>query len=384
MRDALSYIRQTSGARTLLIRRPAGPRARADDLVNPRARASATLPWRDPSLARMVALGGALALAGGSPDARPDTRDLPIARSCRCSRSAAPPPPATACAGMMRRSGGLFVASDGDGRLTERDAVRRGARPLTPEVPALVFVPAGPLARAEGGGPHAEGRCCLARRPGLLAIERWIESERRPGLGGGGEGSGARGRRAESPRGAVRPRGLPSWCSAAISPAATRATIRTTRSRRPRSDLRSLRAARGARRRRLDAQFVPLGRRRDALADPRKAWARPGGLGTRQPDTFFPEARGLRSIGRSPDDPPLDPAEREAMGIEDGRAPTALVWVRAPVAPRAPYRSRPRPEEATSSSRLGRSPASPEPHRRAASRRTGEIRDPAVSPTRGS
>ncbi len=238
---------------------------------------------------------------------------------------------------------GLYFRVDRDGLLTDLVAAREAAvSRIVTEAPAvlstLVRVP---LAPEHGGGPHAGGTLFAdPDDPALRALLRWIELE--PD-GTGGEDltlTDLEWQFAEEVLPTLVNRcafggchgptdtaftafaAIPDPATGAFAPQEIRATYRTARKH---LDLWSAR---------------PEGARllRKALGTDSGGLIHRGGAGTFFPDAPVDrplEAEGPQAILR------WARAEREALGVDEGFAPTALVFVEGPAAARSPFRIQP-------------------------------------------
>ncbi len=276
-------------------------------------------------------------------------------------------------------AGGLFVRVGADGRVADAEEVYAAAlarvSTAAPRSSTLVRVP---MPAWAGGGPHAGAATYTGPDdPAVVALLDWIAREER-----GGEDVALTDLEAQfaaevapvlvercARGGCHGPRDVafsafplhPDPIDGRIAPA-------------------DIPAARLAARKHLDLWGADPARARLI----RKAIGlAAGGLFHRgNAGTFFPEA---------PPGAPLDApgmqailrwahAERAALGVEDGRAPSALIWVEGPAAPRAPFRIEPGPTG--SDLFMARWPALDDAENLTAALHPGEdveIRDPALS-----
>lgn len=235
----------------------------------------------------------------------------------------------------MPETPGFFVRLDASGRLAELEEARASARERiavrAPLASSLVRVP---LPRWAGGGPHAGGAVFTpGGDPALDAVLHWIEVE---------EPGGEDLELTELERqfaGEVVPvlveRCAREGCHGSRDIAFTSFALHVVDGQVSDADVR---AARRAVRKHLDLfGSDPAQSRlvRKALGADAGGLVHRGGA-----STFFPEAPvddplsapGLEAILR------WARAEREALGVVDGRAPSGVLFVEGPASPRAPYR----------------------------------------------
>jgi len=234
---------------------------------------------------------------------------------------------------------GFFVATDALGRVQDPHAARLTAleRVVTTAPYHLSSLVRVPMASAEGGGPHVGGALFSGPEdPAAQALRRWIDAEV--------DGAGGEDVALTELEEAFGERVLPvlvrrcgfAGCHGPAEVANTAIPAVRDPSTGTFAPL-EVRDARRSMRKFLDLWGSDVGRSRLV----RKALGRLHGLPHRGgPGTFFPEA---------PDSDPLDTpeleailswgrAERAALGVEEGRMPRGLVYVRQPIGRRAPYR----------------------------------------------
>lgn len=276
---------------------------------------------------------------------------------------------------------GLFLSIDAQGRLDDLPAAREAAlaRIVTTAPAILSSLVRVPSPTAYGGGPHAGGALFSGPDdPALQRLLRWIEAQ--PAGGEDVELTELQRRFGDTVLPVLVERCGRGGCHGPTDVAFTAFPARpdaATGQLAPRD----IRSAYGPIRKHLDLWSDDPTRARLV----RKALGPlAGGLAHRGGDgTFFPEA---------PADDPMDAdglraivewarAERDALGVVDGQAPSGLLFVRGPAAPRSPYRIEPGP----TGSDLFLSPWPPSAS--AADNltaplhpgRAAEVRDPAVS-----
>lgn len=274
---------------------------------------------------------------------------------------------------------GLFVRVGRDGRVADVDEARAAARArvtvAAPRASSLLRVP---MPTWAGGGPHAGGAAFTGPDdPAAVAILDWIEREE-----AGGEDvalTPLERQFAEEVAPVLVERCARQGCHGPRDVAFSAFPLRPD----PvdgRISPAEIPAARLAVRKHLDLWSGDATRSRLV----RKALgAAAGGLAHRgNAGTFFPdappeaplEAPGMQAILR------WARAEREALGIRDGLAPSALIWVEGPAAARAPYRIAPGP--VGSDLWIGTWPALDDARNLTAALHPEgevEIRDPAIS-----
>lgn len=235
---------------------------------------------------------------------------------------------------------GFFVTVDDSGRLGDPVAARAAAltRVTTSAPPHLSSLVRIPLATAHAGGPHVGGDIFGSPDdPQAAALARWIDAE--PD-GTGGEDvllTELETQFAEEVLPVLLERCAFSGCHGPSDVANTSFPARRDPSTGAVAPL-EVRATRRALRKFLEltGADVRLSRLvRKAIGETSGGLRHRGG-----PSTFFPEAPpadpldapGLRAILR------WATAERAALGIAEDRAPRGLLYVRGPIAERAPYR----------------------------------------------
>lgn len=238
---------------------------------------------------------------------------------------------------------GFFVQLDDSGRIADVDQAREAAleRVVTQSPPLLSSLLRVPMPGFAGGGPHAGGALFVdTEDPALLALRRWVEAEP-DGTGGEDvaldaldalfgqtvlpvlvERCGRGGCHGPTDVAFTAFPGRPDVETGAFAPKDVRAARRVARRH---IDLWSADAA--------SSRLV-----RKAIGSEEGGLVHRGG-----PATFFPEA----PVGRPLDAPGLEAilawarAERAAVGAVEDQTPSALLYVRGPVAARAPYRIAP-------------------------------------------
>jgi len=238
---------------------------------------------------------------------------------------------------------GLFFRVDRDGLLTDLPAAREAARTrIVTEGPALlsslVHVP---LAAHHGGGPHAGGGLFMSTDdPALLAVIRWIDLEP--------DGTGGEDLELTALEEQFAAEVLPILVSRCAfggchGPTDTAFTAFAARPDPASGEFapKAIRATYGTARKHLDLWSArpELARLlRKALGTDSSGLIHRGGGATFFPDAPIDrplEAEGPEAILR------WARAERDALGVGEGFAPTALVFVRGEPSPRSPFRIAP-------------------------------------------
>jgi len=253
----------------------------------------------------------------------------------------------TACHGVgpdqaWPRTDGFFVRVDADGRVADVAAARAAAlERVTTAAPRSSTLLRVPMPAWAGGGPHAGGATFSGPDdPAAVAILAWIAREPR-----GGEDVELTALESQFAADVVPV--LVERCARAgchgsrdvafsafpLHPDPTDQTINPA----------EIPAARLAVRKHLDLWGSDPARSRLVR---KSIGAAAGGLAHRgNAGTFFPEAHPEAPL----DVPGIEAilewarAERAALGVEEGVAPRALLWVQGPAAERAPYRIEPGP-----------------------------------------
>lgn len=283
---------------------------------------------------------------------------------------------------------GYFVGIDGDERIADQIAARRAslARVTTLGPATSSSLLRVPMSRSSGGGPHAGGALFTGTEdPAAVALSRWIENEP---AGTGGEDTPLDERQrlfGDTVLPTLIERCGRAGCHGPTDVANT---------------------AFPARRDPVSGRIAPaeIARAYNVLRKHLDLWSddpsrsrlvgkaigvSEGGLVHRGGDnTFFPEAE----LGRPMSAPGIEAilawarAEREHLGVTEGKAPTSLLFIRAEIHRSPPYRvpSHDEPERPAGDLHLVSWPVSPESHAENLTAslhpdRRAEVRDPSVS-----